>query len=418
MLTRRELLSRTLKGTSLLAFGSIVPEFLARTARAAEPGKDNILVVVELSGGNDGLNTVIPHADDLYHKYRPTLKFTKEQVVKVSDDIGLHPGMRSFDRLLQNNMLSVVQGVGYPNPDRSHFESMDIWQSADPKRKTQSGWLGRAAANIQGADGSVPIMNIGPTKLPLALQGSQGGAVSINTTQPYKLDLGGGTNDRQKARRSLIEDLAKSEKDVDDSLIQFVARRQVQTLLTVDRLQETLRGQISEYRNQFDGRSYGQGSLPQRLNLVAQLIQRNFGTRVFYVQKDGFDTHSDQSQMHRNLLAEVADGITNFFDQLKQNGNDQRVRVMTFSEFGRRVQENNSKGTDHGSGSHLFVAGPKLKKGGLVGKYPSLKDLDSGDLQWNLDFRRVYATLLDHWLGVDSKVVLAGNYEHLDELKG
>ncbi len=338
----------------------------------------------------------------------------------MSDDIGLHPAMRSFERLLQQNMLAVVQGVGYPNPDRSHFESMDIWQSADPKRKTQSGWLGRAAANVQDTRGNVPIMNIGPNRLPLALQGSQGGAVSNNTQQPYKLDLGGGTGEQQQTRRSLIEDLAKPESGTDDSLIQFVARRQVQTLLTVDKLQDVLRNQQRE-QPQFsqDGkRFFGPGSLPQRLNMVAQLIQRNFGTRVFYVVKDGFDTHSDQSMMHQNLLAEVADGITQFFDQLKQSGNDQRVRVLTFSEFGRRAQENGSKGTDHGAAACLFVAGPKMKKGGLVGEHPSLKDLDSGDLKWHIDFRQVYATLLDHWMGCDSKTVLAGTFPHLDQLKG
>ncbi len=194
----------------------------------------------------------------------------------------------------------------------------------------------------------------------------------------------------------------------------------MQTLLTVDKLQEVLRNQQQEQPNfgQDGRRFFGPGSLPQRLNLVAQLIQRNFGTRVFYVVKDGFDTHSDQGPMHQNLLSEVANGITQFFDQLKQSGNDQRVRLLTFSEFGRRVQENGSKGTDHGAGSCLFVAGPKMKKGGLVGTHPSLKDLDSGDLKWNIDFRQVYATLLDHWLGCDSKTVLAGTFAHLDQLKG
>jgi uncharacterized protein (DUF1501 family) len=273
---------------------------------------------------------------------------------------------------------------------------------------------------MQDTGGNVPIMNIGPNRLPLALQGSQGGAVSINSKQPYKLDLGGGADDRQKARRSLIEDLAKPEPGTEDSLIQFVARRQVQTLLTVDKLQEVLRNQQQE-RPQFspDGkRFYGPGSLQQRLGMVAQLIQRNFGTRVFYVVKDGFDTHSDQAMMHQNLLAEVADGITQFFEQLKQSGNDKRVRLLTFSEFGRRVQENSSKGTDHGAGSCLFVAGPKMKKAGLIGDHPSLKDLDSGDLKWHIDFRQVYATLLDYWLGCDSKTVLAGTFPHLDQLKG
>ena len=190
----------------------------------------------------------------------------------------------------------------------------------------------------------------------------------------------------------------------------------MQTLLTVDKLQDVLRGQN---REQVDTRFNRFGELlPQRLNLVAQLIQRNFGTRVFYVVKDGFDTHSDQAPMHQQLLSEVADGITQFFEQLKASGHADRVRVLTFSEFGRRVQENASKGTDHGAGSCLFVAGPKMKKAGLVGEHPSLKDLDNGDLKWHIDFRQVYATLLDHWLGCDSKTVLAGEFAHLDQLKG
>src|SRR5947208_6803438 len=147
MFTRREFLTRTLRGSSLVALGAVVPQFVARTAQAAQPGKDNILVVLEMTGGNDGLNTVIPFADDHYHRARPTLRLPKEQVVKVNDTLGLNPGMRSFEKLLSNGQLAVVQGVGYPNPDRSHFESMDIWQSADPQRKIRSGWLGRSMSS-------------------------------------------------------------------------------------------------------------------------------------------------------------------------------------------------------------------------------------------------------------------------------
>ncbi len=418
MLSRRQFLTRSLQGASLLTLSSVVPQFIARTARAAEVGKDNILVVVEMNGGNDGLNTVIPYADDLYPKFRSSLLQTKNEVVKINDHIGLNSGMRSFDRLLQRGELAVVQGVGYPNPERSHFESMDTWQSADPSGKTTTGWIGRGANELQGASGGVPIMHVGPSRLPLALQGATGGAISVNENMPYRLELGGGAPDRQKARRKLLEDLARPAKD-DGGLTNFVYRREVQTLTTLDRLQEVLKGTNTGQFPGFgpDGRPYGPDALPRKLQLIAQLIQKGFGTRVFYVMRGGFDTHSDQAGQHRNLLGEVADGITTFFETLRQTGHDKRVRLMTFSEFGRRVQENASKGTDHGAASCLFVAGPGVK-GGAVGEHPSLSDLDYGDLKFHTDFRQVYATLLDGWLGCDSRTVLDGKYEHIDALKG
>jgi uncharacterized protein (DUF1501 family) len=413
MFTRRQFLTRTLQGSSLLALGSTVPGFLASTAFAAEAGKDTILVVVELSGGNDGLNTVIPHADDLYHKARPTLRFTKDQVVKVTDQIGLHPALRSLDRLLQNGQVAVVQGVGYPNPDRSHFESMDIWQSADPKRKTGNGWLGRSAASLQDRAGNVPIVQVGANRLPLAVQGASGGVVSINNRMPYRLELGGSTAAERKTQRKLIEELSRPTPSADkEDLLQFVRRRQVQTYTTLDRLQEVLQSAAANSQ----GRFFQFPGLPQKLDLIAQLIDKGFGTRVFYVQLDGFDTHSGQAEAHRKLLQELADAVNIFFQTLQQKGHDKRVLAMTFSEFGRRVNENGSKGTDHGSGSCLFVAGPGVK-GGLVGAHPSLKDLDSGDLRYHTDFRRVYATLLDQWLGCDSNAVLGGKFEHLDFIK-
>src|SRR5262245_10050920 len=413
MLNRRQFLGRTLAGSSLLALGSTVPGFLANTAFAAESGKDTVLVVIEMTGGNDGLNTVIPYADDLYHKARPTLRFTKEQVVKVDDDIGLNPGMRSFEKMIKEGQVAVVQGVGYPNPDRSHFESMDVWQSADPRRQISTGWIGRSVPDLQDKKGNVPVMQIGPTRLPLALQGAPGGVVSINNQQPYKLDLGPGDASQKLARRKLMEALAQpAEASGNEDLLQFVQRRQLQTYTTLDRLQEVLQNQQNQqpgeqFFSQENGQFYQPGSLPQKLNLMARLIEKGFGTRVFYTSIDGFDTHSGQAEPHRRLLGEVADGVTNFFNTLQRTGHDKRVVVMTFSEFGRRVQEHGSRGTDHGAGSCLFVVGPAVK-GGAVTKHPSLSDLDSGDLKWPIDFRRVYATLLDGWLGVDSTAVLSG----------
>src|SRR5947209_1570117 len=209
MITRRQFLTRTLQGSSLLALGAVVPQFVARTAQAAAQGKDNVLVVVEMTGGNDGLNTVIPYADDLYHKARPTLRQTKDVVLRLDDHVGLHSGMQGLRPLWEQGKLAVVQGVGYPNPERSHFEAMDIWQSADPKRMVTTGWLGRAAAENDDRSGGVPILHLGANRLPFAVAGAPGGgAVTINSQYSFHLELNGGTAGQQKARRRLLEELA------------------------------------------------------------------------------------------------------------------------------------------------------------------------------------------------------------------
>jgi uncharacterized protein (DUF1501 family) len=422
MFTRRRFLTHTLKGSSLVALSAVIPQFVARTALAAPPGKDNILVVIEMTGGNDGLNTVIPHADDLYHKARPTLRQTKDVVVRLDDHVGLHAGMKGLQPLWQQGQLAVVQGVGYPNPERSHFEAMDIWQSADPKRAVPTGWLGRTAVEIDNSSGGVPILHIGATRLPLAVTGApSGGAVSINDKNSFRLELGGGPAGQQKARRKLVEDLSapspptplprsggEGSKSAEDDLVSFVQRRQVQTLAAVETLRDLLEGPNAVPRP-------GNG-LAAKLQLIAGLIAKGFGTRIFYANLDGFDTHADQGPMHNTLLAELADSIAGFFQTLKTTGHDSRVRLMTFSEFGRRVQENGSRGTDHGAASCLFVAGPSVK-GGVVGEHPSLADLDAGDLKFHTDFRRVYATQLDGWLGCDGKAVLGEKWDHVKELE-
>jgi uncharacterized protein (DUF1501 family) len=409
--TRRQFLTRTLKTSSLVALGSAVPQFVAQTARAASPGKDNVLVVVEMAGGNDGLNTVIPYADDLYHKARPTLRQTKAEVIRLDDAVGLHKGMQGFRALWDEGKLAVVQGVGYPNPDRSHFEAMDIWQSADPKRATRTGWLGRASLEIDNKTGGIPAIHMGQYGLPLALVGSAGGgAVSIGDQNAFRLDLGRGSPDHLQSRRNLLQELSTpTATGESDDLLAFVQRRQVQTLTAVETLRELLEGPNALRRQ-------GNFSLSQKLNLVAGLIAKGFGTRIFYVNMDGFDTHAGQAPAHNGLLTDLADSIANFFRTLKQSGDADRVRLMTFSEFGRRVQENGSQGTDHGAASCLFVAGPSVK-GGVVGKHPSLADLDAGDLKYHTDFRRIYATQLDTWLHCDSKSVLGEKWDHVAELK-
>jgi len=410
MFHRRQFLTHTLKASSLIALNAIVPQFVARTAHAAAPGKDNILVVLELTGGNDGLNTVIPYADDLYHKARPTLRQTRNDVIRLDDHVGLHSAMRGFRPVWEQGQLAVVQGVGYPNPQRSHFEAMDIWQSADPRGAIANGWLGRAAVERGDDSGGVPILHIGRGRLPLAVTGAPGGgAVTVSGQDSFHLELGGGQAAQQKVRRRLLDELAApTGKAGENELVSFVQRQQVQTLTAVEQLRELLEGPNAVSR---------QGSgLGQKLQLIAGLVAKGFGTRIFYVSLEGFDTHSFQGTTHNTLLAELADSVGAFFQALKATGHDRRVRLMTFSEFGRRVKENGSRGTDHGAASCLFVAGPSVR-GGVVGQHPSLSDLDADDLKFHTDFRRLYATLLDDWLGCDSKAVLGAKWDHVNALE-
>jgi uncharacterized protein (DUF1501 family) len=235
------------------------------------------------------------------------------------------------------------------------------------------------------------------------------GAFPANGQDSFHLELGGGRAAQQKARRRLLDELAApTGKAGENEMVSFVQRQQVQTLTAVEQLRELLEGPNAVSRQ-------GNG-LGQKLQLIAGLVAKGFGTRIFYVSLDGFDTHSFQGITHNNLLAELADSISAFFQTLKTSGNDRRVRLMTFSEFGRRVKENNSRGTDHGAASCLFVAGPSVQ-GGVVGKHPSLSDLDADDLKFHTDFRRLYATMLDDWLGCESKAVLGAKWDHVKALE-
>jgi uncharacterized protein (DUF1501 family) len=451
MLSRREFLERSLKASSLFALGTTVPVFVANAAAAAKPGKDRILVVVQLGGGNDGLNTVVPFGDDEYHKARPTLGLKQRETIKVGDGIGLNNALRGMDRLHQDGQLGIVLGVGYPNPNRSHFESMDIWHTADPRRKRADGWLGRSIAALKTPSRGIPAFHIGEGDLPLALKGSSAGVPSLNTGKPFGLDVGGddfGTNLPEKGsvrrgtfdvkrpevpksqsistnvsdHKQLIRDVANLAPRHAGGMLDFVRQTSLETYTSIDRLREVMKGgyQPPEDRERFlPARFRSQNNQLQKdLNLVARMIHAGFGTRIFFLRHDGFDTHVDQRKGHDELLQSLGIAVGEFFRKLKENGHADRVTLTTFSEFGRRVRENGSRGTDHGSGSCLFVAGPGVK-GGLVGKHPSLKpgDLASGDVKFHTDFRRVYATLLDGWLECDSRHVLGEKFEHVKLLK-
>lgn len=399
--TRREFLQTTLGSAALLSTGLSVPTFLTRAAAAAQgKGGDRVLVVVQLGGGNDGLNTVIPFADDSYLRNRPTLKIGAGQALKIDDYTGLHPRMTGFSRLLEEKRLAIVQGVGYPNPDRSHFRSMDIWQSARLDLPTPvDGWLGRALdASTRSAGQDVPALHLGGNRLPVALVSEKTAVPSVESLANFRIRTETGALPIQTLRT-----LAQPAAAVEPPLVEFLRRS---TLAAYDSSGQ-VQAALAEERSAVAYPSFG---LANKLKHVSQLIDAGLSTRIYYVSLDGFDTHAEQAASHGNLLAEVSESITAFVDDLAGRGQLDRVVLMTFSEFGRRLKENASLGTDHGAGAPLFLAGGKVKSG-LIGKHPSLADLDDGDLKHHTDFRQVYATLLDGWLGCSSEQVLGRKFE-------
>ncbi len=402
--TRRDFL----KSTSLIALGSTVPAFLTRTAAQAPPAhqpgaRDTILVVVQLTGGNDGLNTVIPFRDPAYARLRPTLRQGADRIQRVNDDIGLHPSMSGLSALLQDNALCIVQGVGYPNPSQSHFRSMDIWQAASTARDLQEGWIGKALRSIPGA-ASFHLASANESA-PLALTGAPVRVPSIRSLEDFQLRVKASGNADRRQQRELIEGTAAPAQG-EPGLLDFVRRTATNTYATSRRLQEI--GRTYQPRV-----PYPNTELANHLRLAAQLIDAGLGARLFYVTIDGFDTHSGQAPLHANLLQEVSDAMSAFFRDMAERGQRDRILMMTFSEFGRRAGENGSRGTDHGSGAPMLLVGGRVKAG-LVGAHPSLTELDDGNLRHHTDFRQVYAAILDRWLGVPSRQVLGQEFAHAD----
>jgi len=402
--TRREFL----KTSSLVALGLSVPAFLSRTAAAApmadKPGaKDTILVVVQLTGGNDGLNTVIPFKDPEYAKLRPTLKIAEAQIKKINDELGLHTSMDGLAKLLQDQALCVVQGVGYPNPSQSHFRSMDIWQAGSTAETLTEGWIGKALKSLPKAPSfHLKTANEGT---PLALDGAPARVPSIASLEDFQLQMAAASGADKKDQRAVIEGVAQPSTGK-PGLLDFVKRTASDTYASSRRLQEI-------GKNYQPKEPYPNTGLGNRLKLAAQLIDGALGARIFYVSIDGFDTHSGQAASHGNLLSEVSGAMTAFYKDMAARGHKDRILMMTFSEFGRRARENGSKGTDHGSAAPLLLVGGKVKAG-VVGKHPSLTELEQGNLKHHTDFRQVYAAILDKWLGVASKDVLGGEYKPVD----
>jgi uncharacterized protein (DUF1501 family) len=395
MVSRRDFL----KSSTLLALAPTVQGFLAQTARAAQPERDGrVLVVVELNGGNDGINTVVPFADEGYARHRRHLRLPTASLIRVNDRVGLHPALRDAARLLEGERLAIVQGVSYPNPIRSHFESMAVWHAArrDPREHAGPGWLGRTLDAARGpADGAPASVYVGHDTLPGALRSSRSVAASLLRLDDLVLST------EVDPRRAVPAP------GPGDDVRAFVNRTLLDAYTASDRLQE-LGGAGGA------GPAYPAGGLAEALRLVARLIKARFGTRVYYTKhtNNGYDTHYAQLAPHAALLGELGGALRAFLDDLRAARHEERVAVLVFSEFGRRVAENGSLGTDHGTAAPVFVAGGRVR-GGLVGTTPSLTDLVDGDLRPSLDFRRVYATLLEDWLGLPARAVLGGAFERL-----
>jgi len=407
------------QGVTLASLVSTIPWFLQHSAlgvlaqqstrTGSTPGvpEDRVLVVVQLGGGNDGLNTVVPYGDSAYYRARPTLGIASPEragsnptlAVDSAAGLGLHPNLNGLKSLLDDGRLSIVQGVGYPNPNRSHFASMDIWQTARTDAKG-TGWVGRYVdCTCSGTPDPEGVISIG-REAPLALIGDRSTPVSFENAQLFRW-MGA---DVDPALESTYESLTRAG-EIDGvapgSQQAFLMRTALDAQLSSDRIRNALRGSPLV--------RYPTTTLARQLQAIGAMIRAGMRTRVYYASIGGFDTHAGQANTHGQRLREVGDAIKAFQDDLVAQGNDARVLTMVFSEFGRRVRQNASGGTDHGTAAPMFLVGPMVKAG-VVGTHPSLTDLDGGDLKFTTDFRSVYASVLDDWMRAPAAKVLGGSY--------
>jgi len=425
-------------GSLALASASVVaPEFLQRSAvalerasggRSSTPGvaEDRVLVVVQLSGGNDGLNTVVPFGERGYYNARPRIAVPERDVLRFgrgADGLGLHPALADLKAMYDDGLVGVIQGVGYPNPNRSHFKSMDIWHTADTSG-TGHGWLGRyvdneCAGSPEEDAGRTPAVAIGRTA-PLAMQGRVVQPVAFEDASLFRW-TGEGVDDGIDDAHNALFEAAQARTAAHhehghghahaghhhEPIAEFLVRTALDARVSSDLIRRAV--------SQRSLVEYPRTRLAQQLSMVASMIRAELKTRVYYVSLGGFDTHAQQGGAqgrHAQLLGEFGGALRAFYADLKAQGNDSRVLTVSFSEFGRRVGQNASNGTDHGTAAPMFLVGP-MARAGVIGEHPSLRDLDEGDLKHLIDFRSVYAGVLERWMRTDSRAVLGRSYRVL-----
>ena len=373
--------------------------------------KDPVLVVLQMSGAYDALNTVIPYNDPHYSDYRAELKVEPEQVLAIDDKVGFHPAMAPIKDLYDQGKVAVIQGIGYPNPIRSHFRSMDIWHTAEPAKMATEGWLGRAIEELDPHKENVlTAVNFG-RGLPRALAMPGVSVASVGSLETYGV-LTGIEGEDQRSQALDIFARMYSPMIGSGAANEYLSQTGLDALKGADILTTAPQNYTSPVE-------YNGDQFSQWVKNIAQVHLADFGTRILYtgLNPGAFDTHANQSTAFPKLWSDVSNAVSDFYQDLKEHNANEEVVVLMFTEFGRRVQENGS-GTDHGSGSVAFVMGDAVK-GGLYGEYPSLEQdkLDEGDLQWNNDFRSTYATLLDRWMGLDAQEILKGPFEQFDFIK-
>ena len=404
--TRREFLNLSAKGIGLLAFSRFAPSFLVNSALAGEPSPEkdrSILVLVQLAGGNDGLNTLIPYEDANYYRLRPTIGIAKEKVLPISATLGLHPSCTAIHRLLKDGKLGIVQNVGYPNPNRSHFRSSEIWETASSSNEfLATGWIGRfmdnACAGSPGADLHDPVGVHISNGVPQSF-------LSAHDHPTFGLIPGQGNRKENEENRQLLESLVNQPGAAENDNASFLKHTLMDSLVTEKKVQRVL----GSYQ---PATTYPGNAFAASLRNIAGLIAAGLPTRVYFVSLSGFDTHSNQANQQANLLTTLSTGLAAFQKDLELHKLDGQVVTMTFSEFGRRPSENESRGTDHGTAAPLFVMGARVKAG-LHGTAPALNLAHNQDITYSTDFRSVYATMLDRWLQCPSETILGGKFPDL-----
>ena len=373
--------------------------------------KDRVLVVLSLSGGNDALNTLIPYTNPLYRDYRPTLGIPEEQIMPLNDEVGYHPSMTELKGMYDDGKAAVVQGVGYPHPSRSHFRAMDIWHTCEPDKLGTEGWLGRAIRDLDPkGDNVLTAVNFG-RGLPRALMAPGVPVASVGNLETYGV-LTGITGEVERDQALEVFSTMYTPTIGSGPVTEYIWETGRSALKGAD----ILKTAPARYSSTVE---YGNYAIAQGMKAIAQVHLADLGTRILYTTSpfNSFDTHANQAGAHAHLLREVSETVADFYQDLRDHNRGKEVLLFMFSEFGRRARDNGG-GTDHGTSGHCWVIGDQVK-GGLYGEHPSLKpeDLeDGGDLLHTVDFRSVYATILEEWLGLDSKPIVGGAYEKLDFL--
>jgi uncharacterized protein (DUF1501 family) len=404
-LTIRKKYFMVIKRREFLQVGSLatasffVPKFLKafETGNAVPPG-NKVVVILQLSGGNDGLNTVIPVRNDIYYKSRPKLGIEKTKALSLTDEVGLHPELNAFADAYHDGSMGILNNVGYPNPDRSHFRSMDIWHTASQSNEyLNTGWLGRYLdAQCDGCGKPTQALEVDDV-LSLALKGEHTNGLAFK--DPRRLF---GTSNEK-----FFKDISKNHGDHhDEQPVEYLYKTMAETLSSADYIfkQSKSNPSRSEYPNT---------NLGKDLRTIASLIFSDINTKVYYVSLGSFDTHINQDAQQSRLFREMNDAVGAFVKDLKANSRFDDVLLFTFSEFGRRVSQNASGGTDHGTANNMFLIGGGLKEKGIINDLPDLADLDEGDLKYKVDFKNVYATVLNNWLSADDVKILGKGYERL-----